>query len=110
MGNGRCTSLSGDPHARVLHLELELRARLDDPHHDAPTARGKPECVGAEVDYELVEPFLIAEVREVRPVALALQFDPRLLSLRVKLLDDAVHESREVERLPVEFHKPGAEP
>jgi hypothetical protein len=38
----------------------------------------------------------------VRTVAFALQSDTRLLGLRVKLLDDAVYEPREVERLPVE--------
>ena len=46
----------------------------------------------------------------MRPVALALQGDPRLLGLRVKLLDDAVHEHREVERLTVELHEPRPEP
>src|SRR6266850_280822 len=101
--------IGGDAHARVLDLELELWARVDDPYDDAPAARGKADRVGAEVDHELIEPFLVAEVREVRPVALALQSDTRLLGLRVKLLDDAVHELREVERLTVELHEPGLE-
>ena len=64
--------ISGDPYARVLDLELELRARVDEPHNHAATARGKADRVGAEVDHELVEPFLVAYVREMRPVALAL--------------------------------------
>src|SRR6266404_6837932 len=100
--------IDGDAHARVLDLELELRARVDDSHDDVPAARGKSDRVGAEVDHELVEPFFVSEVREVRSVAFALQSDTRLLGLRVKLLDDAVYESREVERFPVEVD-PGAE-
>ncbi len=55
-----------------------------------------------------MEPFLVAEVGEVGPVALALQRDTRLLGLRVELLDDAVHELREVERFSVELYEPGA--
>src|SRR5437867_3314441 len=101
--------ISGDAYARVLDLELELRARIDDPNDDTPATRGKADRVGAEIDHELVKPFLVAEVREVRPVALALQGDTGLLGLRVKLLDGAVHEPREVERLPLELHEPRAQ-
>src|SRR6058998_526456 len=101
--------ISGDAYARVLDLELELRARVDDPNDDTPATRGKADRVGAEIDHELVKPFLVAEVREVRPVALALQGDTGLLGLRVKLLDGAVHEPREVERLPLELHEPRAQ-
>src|SRR5206468_6627801 len=100
--------IRGDAHACVLDLELELRARVDGPHDDAPAARCKADRVGAEVDHELVEPFLVAEEGEVGPVALALQRDARLLGLRVELLDDAVHELREVERFSVELYEPGA--
>src|SRR5882724_2861194 len=101
--------IGGDSNDRVLDLEVELRARVDDPHDDASAARGKADRVGAEVDHELVEPFLVAEVCEVRPVALALEGDTRLLGLWVKLLDAAGHERREVKRLTVELHEPGAE-
>src|SRR4030095_1033120 len=77
-------------------------------HPDAAAARGKADRIGAEVHHKLVEPFLIAEVCEMHPVALALQGHPRLLGLGVKLLDHTVHEGSEIERLAVEFHEPGA--
>src|SRR4029450_3930504 len=98
--------IRGDAHARVLDLELELRARGDGPHDDAPAARRKADRVSAEVNHELVEPFLVAEVCEVGPVALALQRDARLLSLRVELLDNAGQEPREGGRFWVELYEP----
>src|SRR4029453_12400083 len=49
-----------DAHPRILDLELELRAGVDEPHETAPAARGKADRIGAEVHHELVEPFLIA--------------------------------------------------
>jgi hypothetical protein len=79
-------------------LELELRARVGEPHDDAPAARGEANGIGAEVNHELVESFLVAEVREMRSVALALQDNPRLFGLRVKFLDDAVHQPCKIER------------
>src|SRR5207249_8192923 len=61
---------------------------------------------GAEVDDQLVEALLVAAIRKVRSEALALEGDARLLGLRVDLLDDAVHEPRQIERLTVELHEP----
>src|SRR5207244_833871 len=72
----------------------------------ATPARGEAERVGAEVDDQLVEALLVAAIRKVRSEALALEGDARLLGLRVDLLDDAVHEPRQIERLTVELHEP----
>src|SRR2546426_6414035 len=91
---------------RSLDLELELRAGVDQSHDDAPPARGEADRVGAEVDDQLVEALLVAAIRKVRSEALALEGDARLLGLRVDLLDDAVHEPRQIERLTVELHEP----
>src|SRR5436309_3832140 len=98
--------VGGDADARVLDLELELRARVDQPHDDVPPARAEADPLGAEVDYHLVEPFRVAEVREVRSEPLALEGDARRLGLRVDLLDGAVHEPCEVEWSAVELHEP----
>ena len=56
-----------------------------------------------------MEPLLVAAVREVRPETLALQGDTRLLGPGVELVDDAVHEPRQIERLAVELHEPRAQ-
>src|SRR5207245_7505328 len=101
--------IGGDADARVLDLELELRARVDQPHDDAPPARGEADRVGAEIDDQLVQPLRVAEEREVRPEAFALEGDARLLGLRVDLLDDAVYEPREVDWPAVKLHEPGAQ-
>src|SRR2546426_48662 len=71
--------IGGDADARVLDLELELRAGVDQSHDDAPPARGEADRVGAEVDDQLVEALLVAAIRKVRSEALALEGDARLL-------------------------------
>src|SRR5207245_1690502 len=58
--------IGGDADARVLDLELELRAGVDHSHDDAPPARGEADRVGAEVDDQLVEALLVAAIRKVR--------------------------------------------
>src|SRR4030095_2222167 len=55
--------IGGDAHAGVLDLELELRARVDDPHDDAPAAWGKADRIGAEVEHELGDRVLVAQGR-----------------------------------------------
>jgi hypothetical protein len=75
--------LGWDADPGVLDLELELCAGIDEPHDDAPAARGKADGIGAEIHHELMEPFFIAEVGEMHSVALALQGHPRLRGLRV---------------------------
>ena len=94
-------------YASVLHLELELRVRVDHSDNDAPTPRGKADRIRSEVDDELVKALLVAEIREVSTIALPLQSDTSLLGLGVQLLDDAVYEPREVDRSPVKLTEPG---
>jgi hypothetical protein len=102
-------SIGGDAHAGVLDLELELRARVDDAHGDAPTRWSKANRVGGEVDDELIQPFFVAEIREVRPIALPFQRDAGFFGLGMKVFDDAIDECREVDRLAIKLREPGAE-
>src|SRR5205814_10218411 len=76
---------------------------------NVPIEHRKGHGFRAEVDHHLLEPLPRAEVPQVRPHALLLERDPRLLDPRVERLDDAVHEPREVEWLPVELDEPGAQ-
>src|SRR4029453_7705052 len=100
--------IGGNTDASILHLKLQVGARISEAHEDTPAARSKPDRVGAKVNDELVQTPLVAEALEVRPVELVLQHDSCCLGLRVKLFDDAVNESGEVECLPLELHEPGA--
>ena len=79
-------------------------------HGDAPTAWRKANRVGREVDDELIQPLFVAEIREVGPIALALQRDAGLLGLGMKIFDDAIDECREVDRLAIELREAGAKP
>lgn len=102
-------SSRGNADTVILDHNLEFRGRVDDLHDDATPARGKADRVGAEVGHELVEPFSIAHVSELRSVALALEGDTRLGGLGMKLFDDAIYERCEIERLPIELYEPRAE-
>src|SRR4029434_7812416 len=75
--------LGWDADPGVLDLELELCAGIDEPHDDAPAARGKADRICAQIYPELMEPFFIAEVGEMHSVALTLQGHPCLRGLRV---------------------------
>src|SRR6266850_485930 len=103
-------SIGGDADAGVLDLKLELRARVDDAGDDAPAARREPDRVGSQVDDQLVKPLFVTPVHEVDAETLALEGHPRLRGARVELLEGAVHELRQVERLSLNLHEPGLQP
>jgi hypothetical protein len=65
--------IRGDARDRVLDLELEIRARVQQPHDDTATGRRETDRIGAEVDHELVEGMSVADKREIRAIALTLQ-------------------------------------
>src|SRR4030095_9180131 len=65
--------LGWDADPGVLDLELELCAGIDEPHDDAPAARGKADRIGAEIHHELMRPCFIAEVAEMHSLDRPLQ-------------------------------------
>src|SRR5439155_1747767 len=78
-----------DADAGVLHLDLDLRPRVDEPHGDAAAPQREADGVGHEVDDHLHEPILVAADVEALAHALPREREPALLRLRPQLLDRA---------------------